>query len=149
MTVLQSTGLSPYFMVHSIEPLFPFDLAKATFLIPPPNTKPLSSSRLITWRAQQLQKRQEDLESIRECVQKARFESVKHFVLKFYYVWPDLLHLYYISHAVSHIYFIRSLLYQHIPYMVIVLDSWCHYSSILLMTSSDTIIVSYCTMITP
>ena len=55
MTMLQSTGLSPYFMVHNVKPLFPFDLAEATFLIPPPDTEPLSSSRLIAWRARQLQ----------------------------------------------------------------------------------------------
>ena len=38
VTVLRSTGLSPYFMVHGVEPLFPFDLAEATFLVPPPDT---------------------------------------------------------------------------------------------------------------
>ena len=59
VTVLWSTSLSPYFMVYGIEPLFPFDLAKATFLVPPPDTKSLSSSGLIAWRARQLQKRQE------------------------------------------------------------------------------------------
>ena len=70
-------------MIHGVEPLFPFDLAEATFLVPPPDTKPLSSSGLIAWRARQLQKRQEDLESIRERVLKARFESVKHFEAAF------------------------------------------------------------------
>ena len=81
--VLQSTGLSPYFMVHGVKPLFPFDLVKAIFLIPPPDTELLSSSGLIAWRACQLQKHQEDLESIREHVLKARFESVKHFKAAF------------------------------------------------------------------
>ena len=70
-------------MVHGVKPLFPFDLTKATFLVPPPDTEPLSSSELIAWRARQLQKRQEDLESIREHVLKARFESVKHFKVAF------------------------------------------------------------------
>ena len=83
VTVLWSTSLSPYFMVHSIEPLFPFDFAEATFLISPPDTKPLSSSGLIAWRAHQLQKHQEDLESIHEHVLKARFESVKQFEATF------------------------------------------------------------------
>ena len=82
MTVLRSTSLSPYFMVHSIEPLFPFDLTEATFLVPPPDTEPPPSG-LIAWRAHQLQKHQEDLESIRERVLKARFESVKHFKATF------------------------------------------------------------------
>ena len=63
-------------MVHGVEPLFPFDLAEATFLVPPLDTEPLSPSGLIVWQACQLQKRQEDLESIRECVLKARFESI-------------------------------------------------------------------------
>ena len=49
--MLQSTILSPFFMVHGVEPLIPFDLAEATFLVPPPDTKPLSSSGLIAWRA--------------------------------------------------------------------------------------------------
>ena len=70
-------------MVHGIEPLFPFDLTKATFLVPPPDTEPLSSSGLIAWRARQLQKHQEDLESIRERVLKAWFESIKHFEAAF------------------------------------------------------------------
>ena len=83
VTMLWSTSLSPYFMVHGIEPLFPFDLAEATFLIPPPDTEHLSSSRLIAWRANQLQKHQEDLESIRECVLKAWFASVKQFKAAF------------------------------------------------------------------
>ena len=70
-------------MVHGVKPLFPFDLAEATFLVPPPDTKPLFSSGLIAWRARQLQKHQEDLESIREHVLKAWFESVKHFEAAF------------------------------------------------------------------
>ena len=70
-------------MVHGVKPLFPFDFAEATFLVPPPDTEPLSSSRLIAWRARQLQKCQEDLELIHEHVLKARFKSVKHFEATF------------------------------------------------------------------
>ena len=51
-------------MIHGIEPLFPFDLVEATFLMPPPDTEPLSPARLIAWQACQLQKCQEDLELI-------------------------------------------------------------------------------------
>ena len=83
VTVLRSTGLSPYFMVHGVEPLLPFDLVEATFLVPPPDTEPLSPAGLIAWRARQLQKHQEDLELIRERIFKARFESVKHFEATF------------------------------------------------------------------
>jgi hypothetical protein len=34
VTIQKATGLSPYFMMHSVKPIFPFDLAKATFLAP-------------------------------------------------------------------------------------------------------------------
>ena len=70
-------------MVHSVEPLFPFDISKAMFLVPSPDTEPLSSVGLIAWRARQLQKCQDDLESIRKRVLKACFESIKHFEAAF------------------------------------------------------------------
>ena len=70
-------------MVHGVEPLFPFDLVEATFLVPPPDTEPPSPAGRIAWQARQLQKCQEDLELIRECIFKARFESVKHFKATF------------------------------------------------------------------
>jgi hypothetical protein len=83
VTILKSTGLSPYFMVHGVEPLFPFDLSEATFLVPLPVNDPLSTTGLIAWRARQLQKREEDLESIRERVLRARFASARHFEEEF------------------------------------------------------------------
>ncbi|KAF8433088.1 hypothetical protein L210DRAFT_3345383, partial [Boletus edulis BED1] len=56
VTILKSTRLSPYFMIaivtHGVEPLFPFDLMEATFLIPIPETDPTSRTSLIAWRAQ-------------------------------------------------------------------------------------------------
>ena len=55
----------------------------STFLVPSPDTEPLSSAGLIAWRARQLQKHQDDLESICERVLKARFESIKHFEAAF------------------------------------------------------------------
>ncbi|KIO11985.1 hypothetical protein M404DRAFT_962443, partial [Pisolithus tinctorius Marx 270] len=51
VTILKSTGLSPYFMVHGVEPLFPFDLAEATFLLPlsRDDATPLTTTELIAW----------------------------------------------------------------------------------------------------
>jgi transposase InsO family protein len=34
VTIQKVMGLSPYFMMHGVEPIFPFDLAEATFLAP-------------------------------------------------------------------------------------------------------------------
>jgi hypothetical protein len=79
VTIHKSTGLSPYSMAHGIEPLFPFDLSEATFLVPMPDTDLLSTVGLIGWHARQLQKHEEDLESIHDHVLKAWFASIKQF----------------------------------------------------------------------
>ena len=66
ITILKSTGLSPYFMVHGIEPLFPFELSEATFLVPTPDTDDITTPILIAWQAHQLQKHREDIDTIHE-----------------------------------------------------------------------------------
>ena len=83
VTILKLIGLSPYFMAHGIEPLFPFNLSKATFLVPVSVTDPLSTSGLIAWHAQQLQKHGEDFQSIKERILKAHFDSIKQFEATF------------------------------------------------------------------
>lgn len=83
VTIQQSTGLSPYFMVHGVEPIFPFDLAEATFLVDLPDQQTFTSEDLIAWRTRQLMKRQEDLDSIKDKVMKARFRSIREFEEKF------------------------------------------------------------------
>ncbi|KIJ12988.1 hypothetical protein PAXINDRAFT_24565, partial [Paxillus involutus ATCC 200175] len=60
-------------MVHGVEPLFPFDLAEATYLVPLPDADPFSTT------ACQLQKRQVDLDGIRSKVLKSHFASIKQF----------------------------------------------------------------------
>ena len=50
-------------MVYRVEPLFPFDLAEAMFLVPALESNIVSISALITWRAQQLQKQVEDIDN--------------------------------------------------------------------------------------
>jgi hypothetical protein len=79
VTILKSCGLSPYFMVHGLEPLFPFDITEATFLVPLPGQDEFSSTDLISWRARQLQKRVEDIQGLEDKVLKARYASVKQF----------------------------------------------------------------------
>ena len=70
-------------MAHGVEPLFPFDLAEATFLVPPLDANSSSTSELIAWLARQLQKCQEDLDTIRDRVLTAHFTSIKHFEAAF------------------------------------------------------------------
>ncbi len=54
-TTRKSTGYTPFYMAHSIEPILPFDLTLTTFLVPDLG-QPLSTVNLITIQAHQLQK---------------------------------------------------------------------------------------------
>ena len=83
ITILKSTGLSPYFMVHGVEPLFPFDLSEATFLVPVPDTDDITTPILIAWRAHKLQKHWEDIDTIHERVLLSQFALLRHFEQQF------------------------------------------------------------------
>ena len=75
VTILKSCGMSPYFMVHGVEPLFPFDITEAMFLVSLPDQDEFSSTDLIAWRAHQLQKRAKDIRDMEDKVLKALWES--------------------------------------------------------------------------
>jgi hypothetical protein len=83
VTIHKATGLSPYFMMHGVEPIFPFDLAEATFLAPLPSRGAFTTTDLIAWRARQLQKRVEDINAIRDKVVAARYKSIRDFERRF------------------------------------------------------------------
>ena len=78
VTIRKATGMSPYYMVHGVEPLFPFDLAEATYLTPSIDA-PMTTEELIARRAIQLQKRPAELERIARLVTDARHAYAKHF----------------------------------------------------------------------
>ena len=69
-------------MAHGIEPMLPFDITLSTFLVPSLTNK-LSTADLITTRARQLQRREDDLAAIHANVLKSRFESVRQFERQF------------------------------------------------------------------
>jgi hypothetical protein len=82
VTIKKSTGMSPFYMVHGVEPVMPFDIAEATYLAP--EVQPwMTTEDLIALRARQLQKRPEDLALIETRIKKARFQSVQQFRDKF------------------------------------------------------------------
>ena len=60
VTVRKSTGYSPYYMVHGVHPLLPFDITEATYLAPTQDFG-MSTEDLIALRAQQLAKRPEEI----------------------------------------------------------------------------------------
>jgi hypothetical protein len=81
ITTHKALGHSTYYIAHGVEPLPPFDLAEATYMVPPQTTMP--TTKLIVLRAQQLQKRPEDLDTIWDRVIKAHFTSTCQFKKKY------------------------------------------------------------------
>jgi len=77
-TTRRSTGHSPFFMAHGVEPILPFDIIQATFLVPD-LTQPLSTEDLLATHARQLQKRPTDLAAIHDCITASRYTSIRQF----------------------------------------------------------------------
>jgi transposase InsO family protein len=78
VTVKKSTGYSPFYMAHGVEPILPFDILHATYLAPKFD-RPLTTPELIAIRAQQLERRDDDLALIRDRVIKSRYTSIDQF----------------------------------------------------------------------
>jgi hypothetical protein len=81
ITPRQTMGYSPYFATHSLHPILPFNIDKATYLLPPPD-KILTTEDLIVRRACQLQRRLTNIEDLRKKVHQARLENMHCFALK-------------------------------------------------------------------
>jgi transposase InsO family protein len=77
-TTRKSTGFSPFYMAHGVEPVLPFDIIQAMFLTPNIN-KPLLTSDLLAIRARQLQKHPADLATIHDRILASRHASARQF----------------------------------------------------------------------
>jgi hypothetical protein len=78
VTIRKATGYSPYYMVHGVHPLLPFDITEATYLAPKQDFG-ISTEELISIRARQLAKRPEDIERMRETVTAYRQKNLEQF----------------------------------------------------------------------
>jgi hypothetical protein len=78
VTVRKRMGCSPYFAVTGTHPLLPFDVAEASYLLPPPDSV-LSTTDLIARRAIALQKRRDDLARLHSKVYQARLQAAIRF----------------------------------------------------------------------
>jgi hypothetical protein len=82
VTTCKSTGHSPFFMAHGVEPILLFNITLATFLTPNYEC-PLTTAELISMCARQLEHWEDDLMAIHRCVLNSHFTSVcqfeKHF----------------------------------------------------------------------
>ena len=81
-TMRKSTGHSPFYMAHGVEPVLPFDITLTTFLVPNLTNK-LSTVDLIATRTRQLLKRDDDLAAIHTSILKSHFESIRQFKCQF------------------------------------------------------------------
>ena len=77
-TTHKSTGFSPYYMVHGVKPILPFDLVMAIFLVPDLTTL-LSTEDLLIAHAHQLQKHLANLAAIHNCITTSHFASARRF----------------------------------------------------------------------
>src|SRR6266481_9702144 len=82
VTIHWATGYSPFFMAHGVEAVLPFDIAEATYLLPPLDV-PASTETLIAHHTLQLLKHPEDLRDMASWVFKAHKLSAAQFVSRF------------------------------------------------------------------
>jgi hypothetical protein len=71
-TTCKVTGYSPFYMTHGIEPILPFNLTLATFLMPN-LIESLTTDELIAIHTRQLEKHQDDLATIHTHILKSCF----------------------------------------------------------------------------
>jgi hypothetical protein len=81
VTTHKNLGYSSYYIVHGVEPLFPFDLAEATYMVPTQDA--MTTTDLIVLRARQLRRREADLDTVKERLTKSRFASARQFEQKY------------------------------------------------------------------
>ena len=78
VTVRRRMGCSPYFATTGAQPLLPFDISEANYLLPPPDSS-LSTTDLISRRAIALQKRRSHMAQLHDKVHSARLEAARRF----------------------------------------------------------------------
>lgn len=83
-TTRRSTGFSPFYLLHGVHPVLPFDLTEATFMVDGFHQN-MSSIDLLTLRIRQLAKREDDLAQASDTITRTRIASKEVFERKFAY----------------------------------------------------------------
>ena len=78
ITIRKTIGYSPYYIVHGVQPILPFDIVEATYLEPSQDIG-LSTEELVATRARQLAKRPDDIAHVQETVTKFRRKNLERF----------------------------------------------------------------------
>jgi len=74
----RSTGFSPYYLLHGLDPILPFDLFEATYLIEGFYSE-MTSEELLSLHIRQLEKRPDDFHDAFTTLQKTRLRSKAQF----------------------------------------------------------------------
>ncbi|SJL17472.1 uncharacterized protein ARMOST_21023 [Armillaria ostoyae] len=82
VTVSSVTGYSPYFLLHGVEPLLPFDLLEATFMVEGFRSG-MTTSDLLALRIRQLSRHASDLAKAADALKAARLNSREQFIKRF------------------------------------------------------------------
>lgn len=82
VTINRSTGTSPFYLLHGVHPVLPFDLLEATAMVDGFHSG-MSTTELLALRIRQLEKRQEDLDKAAELLAQTRIKSKERFEKKF------------------------------------------------------------------
>jgi hypothetical protein len=78
----RSTGFSPHYLLHGVEPVLPFDLTEATYLTEG-FRRGMSTVDLLALRIRQLEMRKEDLQRAADAIVKQRLASKEQFERRF------------------------------------------------------------------
>jgi len=82
VTVSNVTGYTPFFLLHGVEPVLPFDIMEATFLSIGFH-KNMTTAELLAARMRQLHRHEADLKQAAENLKAARFRSREQFIKRF------------------------------------------------------------------
>jgi hypothetical protein len=77
-----SSGFTPFYLLHGVDAVMPFDLAEATSLVKG-FSQGMSTVELLAWRIQQLEKCPEDLVCAAAAIKKMRYKSKEVFEAKY------------------------------------------------------------------
>jgi hypothetical protein len=78
VTTRRATGLSPFYMLYGVDPVLPFDLFEATYLVSGFKEE-MTSEELLALRIRQLMKKEEDMAKAAEVLAKSRYRSKEEF----------------------------------------------------------------------
>lgn len=82
VTTRRQTGFSPFYLLHGVHPVLPFDLSEASFLVEG-FTRNMAPEDLLALRIRQLEKRPEDIAQAAKTLERHRLSSKEQFERRF------------------------------------------------------------------